>query len=167
MFTTNKNKAAVLLCLTVFIALGLTAFTPGTVKNKKQAEFKNLQVLPKDITKEQLEKIMRGFNGALGVKCIHCHVHEGEDFRQGWDYAKDDKGEKKIAREMLKMTISINSTYFNFENSTQPDTIRVVSCNTCHRGIQHPDAKGIQEQMGNMQKMQNPPPPPPAPVNKQ
>ncbi len=167
MFTTNKNKALVLVCLTAFIALGLTAFTPGAVKKSKQAEFKNLQVLPKDITKEQLDKIMRGFNGALGVKCIFCHVHEGEDFRQGWDYAKDDKGEKKIAREMLKMTISINSTYFNFENSERPDTIRVVSCNTCHRGIQHPDAKGIQEQMGNMQKMQNPPPPPPAPVNKQ
>lgn len=169
MFTNNKNKAVVFVCLTAFIAIGLTAFTPGAVKKSNQAEFKNLQVLPKDITKEQLEKIMRGFNGALGVKCMYCHVHEGEDFRQGWDYAKDDKGEKKIARQMLKMTMSINSTYFNFDNSTQADTIRVVTCNTCHRGIQHPDAKGIQEQMnsGGMQKMQNPPPPPPQPANKQ
>jgi len=62
------------------------------------------------------------------------------------------------------MTISINSTYFNFENSERPDTIRVVSCNTCHRGIQHPDAKGIQEQMKNMQA---PPPPPTQPAIKQ
>ncbi|MEQ1799776.1 MAG: c-type cytochrome [Lacibacter sp.] len=163
MFTTNKNKAAVLVCLLAFIALGLTAFTPGAVKSSAKAEYKNLQVLPKDITKEQLDKIMRGFTSALGVKCIYCHVHEGEDFRQGWDYSKDDKDEKKIARQMLKMTISINSTYFNFENSARPDTIRVVSCNTCHRGIQHPDAKGIQEQMKNMQA----PPPPTQPVIKQ
>lgn len=164
MFTTNKNKVAVLVCITAFIALGLTAFTPGAVKSSTKAEYKNLQVLPKDITKEQLDKIMRGFNNALGVKCMYCHVHEGDDFKQGWDHAKDDKDEKKIARQMLKMTISINSTYFNFENSERPDTIRVVSCNTCHRGIQHPDAKGIQEQMKNMQA---PPTPPTQPVIKQ
>lgn len=164
MFTTNKNKVVVLVCFTAFIAMGLTAFTPDTIKKSSKAEFKNLQVLPKDITKEQLDKIMRGFTNALGVKCMFCHVHEGEDFKQGWDFATDDKGEKKIAREMLKMTISINSTYFNFENSERPDTIRVVTCNTCHRGIQHPDAKGIQEQMKNMQ---TPPPLTTLPANKQ
>lgn len=167
MFTTNKNKVAVLVCFIVFIAVGLTAFTPGAVKSSTKADYKNLQVLPKDITKEQLDKIMRGFTGSLGVKCMYCHVHEGDDFRQGWDYAVDTKDEKKIARQMLKMTISINSTYFNFENSERPDTIRVVTCNTCHRGIQHPDAKGIQEQMSGLQKIQNPAPPPPPPVNKQ
>lgn len=164
MFTTNKNKAAVLLCFTAFIALGLTAFTPGAVKKSRQTEFKNLQVLPKDITKEQLDKIMRGFTNALGVKCLYCHVHEGDDFKQGWDYAADTKDDKQIARMMLKMTIGINSTYFNFENSERPDTIRVVTCNTCHRGIQHPDAKGIQEQMKNLQP---PPPPPTQPAIKQ
>ena len=164
MFATNKNKVAVLVCLTVFIALGLTAFTPGAVKRK--TDYKNLQVLPKDISKENLDKVMHGFTNGLGVKCLYCHVHEGEDFRQGWDYAIDTKDEKKIARHMLKMTININTNFFNFENSAQPDTIHVVTCNTCHRGIQHPDAKGIQEQMGGMQKMmQNPPPP--QPVNKQ
>jgi len=62
MFTTNKNKVAVLVCITAFIALGLPAFTPGAVKSSAKAEYKNLQVLPKDINKEQLDKFMCSLN---------------------------------------------------------------------------------------------------------
>jgi len=40
-------------------------------------EFTNLEVLPEDITRGELVSIMRGFAGALGVRCNHCHV--GED----------------------------------------------------------------------------------------
>jgi transcriptional regulator of met regulon len=164
MFTTNKNKVTVLLCLTAFVAFGLTAYTPGATGGPE--EYKNLQVLPKDITHEQLDKVMHSFNDALGVKCAYCHVHTGEDWRQGWDFAKDDKDQKQIARHMLRMTMGINATYFNWEKSNMPDTIRVVTCNTCHRGIEHPDAKGIADQMANGGMKQAPPPPPP-PANKQ
>lgn len=161
MFTTNRNKLTVLLAMGAIACIGMLAYTP----DKPQEGFKNLQVLPKDISKEKLDTVMHAFNDALGVKCLYCHVHEGDDFRKGWKFDVDDKPEKGIARHMLRMTSAINANYFNFENSTQPDTIRVVTCNTCHRGIAHPDAKGIAEQMakGEMQQQAPPPPPPDAP----
>lgn len=159
MFTTNKNKLIVLLFMAACTTFSLAAYNPG----KPQDGFKNLQVLPKDITHEELDKIMHNFNESLGVKCMFCHVHEGDDFKAGWDMAKDDKPEKDIARMMLRMTAGINTTYFNFNNSSRPDTINVVSCITCHRGIPHPDKEGIEEQLANGMKQQAPPPPPPGP----
>jgi hypothetical protein len=162
MLATNKKKMSVILFLAAFTVFGMAAYNPP--KAPRQNEFKNLQVLPKDISKEALDKVMHNFNDALGVKCMFCHIHTGDDWRQGWEFDKDDKDEKGIARLMLKMTAGINSTYFNFDNSTRTDTIHVVSCITCHRGIAHPDAKGIADQMqsGGMKQMA-PPPPPPAP----
>lgn len=158
MFTTNRNKLLVLLGMGV-ITTCVVAFTP----DKPHEGYKNLQVLPKDISHDDLDKVMHGFNDALNVKCLYCHVHEGDDWKQGWKFDSDDKPEKGIARHMLRMTMAINANYFNFENSTKPDTINVVTCNTCHRGIAHPDAKGIAEQMANGGMKQAPPPPPPGP----
>jgi hypothetical protein len=159
MFTTNRKKFLVLLGMGVVTTLGITAYTP----DKPQEGFKNLQVLPKDISHDDLDKVMHGFNDALGVKCMYCHVHEGTDFRQGWKFDSDDKPEKNTARYMLKMSMGINATYFNFENSTRTDTIHAVTCVTCHRGIPHPDASAIADQMAGGMKQQAPPPPPPAP----
>ena len=163
MFTTNKKKLTVIIALCMVSSMGIFAYTP----DKPQEGFKNLQVLPKDISKDDLDKVMHSFNDALGVKCGFCHVHEGNDWKTGWKMDSDDKPEKNIARHMMRMTMGINANYFNFENSTKPDTIRVVTCNTCHRGIPHPDEKGIAEQLANggMKAPAPPPPPPPAPKN--
>ena len=160
MYATNKKKITVVLFIGMFLIFGVAAYTPP--KPVVQGDFKNLQVLPKDISKEALDKVMHSFNDALGVKCGFCHVHTGDDWKTGWDHASDDKEEKGFARHMLKMTMDINANFFNFENSTRADTIRVVTCNTCHRGIPHPDAKGIAEQMEKL-GVKPPPPPPPAP----
>jgi len=46
-----------------------------------------------------------------------------------------------------------------------PDTINVVTCNTCHRGIPHPDAKGIMDQKGGNGAPPPGFPPPPPPKN--
>ncbi len=35
---------------------------------------KNLKVLPKDMTRQQVVAIMNGFTQALGVNCAHCHT---------------------------------------------------------------------------------------------
>jgi len=157
MFTTNRNKLIVILGLVVAASFATMAYTA----DKPQEGYKNLQVLPKDISHDDLDKVMHGFNDALGVKCMYCHVHEGTDFRQGWKWDSDDKPEKNIARHMLKMTMGINATYFNFENSTRTDTIHAVTCVTCHRGIPHPDAEAIAKQMGGDSSMQKQAPPPP------
>ncbi len=85
--------------------------------------FKNIQVL-KDIPADQLIPSMQFITNALGVECDFCHVEGAFD--------KDDKDEKKTARKMMAMMITINQE--NFEGK------KVVSCNTCHRGTPHPQA---------------------------
>lgn len=162
MLSTNKNKLIVVCFLTVCVVFGMAAYNPPP----QQEGWKNLQVLPKDISHDDLMNIMHSFNDALGVKCVYCHVHEGDDWKSGWKMESDDKDEKNIARHMLRMTMAINANYFNWENSTRPDTIHAVTCITCHRGIEHPDAKGIADQMANGMKppMAPPPPPPGAPA---
>ena len=96
---------------------------------------KNLKVLPKDIDHDQLIAIMRGFSGALGVSCTYCHVGQESDPRS-MDFASDDKDEKKAAREMLKMTETINADYVRKISDNDPDAN--VMCLTCHRGQKHP-----------------------------
>jgi hypothetical protein len=159
MFTTNKKKVSVVLFLTAFVAFGVAGYNPP--KAPKQGLFKNLKVLPQDITKDSLDHVMHNFTQSLGVRCTFCHVHTGDDFKTGWDMASDEKPEKETARYMMKMTAGINSTYFNFNNSDRTDTISVVGCVTCHRGIPHPDADGIAEQMQKLNPQQQAPPPPP------
>jgi hypothetical protein len=70
-----------------------------------------------------------GFSKSLGVNCTHCHV-AGE-----WE--KEDKPTKQIAREMVAMTMKINSELLrNIKNlkSERP----VVNCTACHRGQAKP-----------------------------
>ncbi|HEV2721671.1 MAG TPA: hypothetical protein VG323_16755, partial [Thermoanaerobaculia bacterium] len=50
----------------------------------------------------------------------------------GWDFASDDKKEKKTAREMMSMVLKLNKE--SFGGRTQ------ISCNTCHRGKINPQA---------------------------
>ena len=38
------------------------------------ADPKNLQVLPKDISSENLKNTMRGFSMGVGMRCETCHV---------------------------------------------------------------------------------------------
>jgi hypothetical protein len=165
MITTNRKKATVILFLVAFLAFGVAAYNPPKSKNNASENingdtslFKNLQVLPKDITKDSLDHVMHNFTQSLGVKCMFCHVHTGDDFKSGWDMASDDKPEKNTARYMMKMTAGIDSAYFNFNNSTRTDTINAVTCVTCHRGIPHPDSEGIADQMKILNPQGNMPP---------
>jgi hypothetical protein len=91
--------------------------------------FTNLQVLPKDISRAQLVATMRGFAGALGVRCTHCHV--GPDDLQGMDFGTDEKQNKQIARTMLRMVRSINADFVSTLPAAEPR--QQVTCLTCHR----------------------------------
>ena len=133
--------AAVLLCV-----VALAAQTPGPAAPPTGAapagppqgpppKPKNLKILPEDIDHDQLIAIMRGFSGALGVRCTHCHVGQESDPRS-MDFASDDKDEKKTSREMLKMTEAINADYIKKISGDDPDAN--VMCMTCHRGQKHP-----------------------------
>ena len=90
----------------------------------------NLQVLPKDMTLQQVQQTMRGFTAALGVECSHCHVGGMQD------RAKDDNPKKNIARKMLQMTAAINKDML--KDIGEPSTTAKVTCFTCHRGAIKP-----------------------------
>lgn len=160
----NKRKLNVLLFIaaSVFISIAATGPDPDNLPVPKKSlvndtgHFKNLKVLPKNISEAQLDTIMNHFKAALGVRCNFCHVW-GSDGKP--DFANDAKEEKNIARYMMTMTAGINKTYFNSENSTMPDTIAVVKCVTCHHGNPHPDEASMA--MGNQGNMPPPGMPPP------
>ena len=133
--------AATLLCVAAIAAQAPPTPTPPAGNPPAGApqgpppKPKNLKVLPKDIDHDQLIAIMRGFSGALGVRCTYCHVGQDGDPRS-MDFASDDKDEKTAAREMLKMTETINADYVRKISDNDPDAN--VMCLTCHRGQKHP-----------------------------
>lgn len=88
--------------------------------------FKNLKILPKDISKDSLMTLMKGYNKALGVKCNHCHT---------MDKSSDEKHEKDIARHMIKLTNEINAKEFAPVGEQYKNAI---DCATCHRGSTKP-----------------------------
>jgi len=114
------------------LAAGLSAGCPaaGQIPDK----FTNLKVLPKDISKQELQSTMRGFAFALGVRCEHCHV-EKKAPDKGLDFAADDKDAKKTARVMLQMVAAINHDYISKVPKTAPIQ---VQCVTCHHGLAQP-----------------------------
>ncbi len=130
-----RKQIFILSIVVALIYMASSAFTPSS----RQGGFKNLKVLPKDISHDSLDAIMDYFKGSLGVKCGFCHAPDPSTGKL--NFASDDKPEKEIARAMMKMTYDINKNYFNFNNSNKPDTIRAVTCYTCHHGEPHPEAK--------------------------
>lgn len=95
---------------------------------------KNLQVLPKNLTGEQVHHIMEGWAGALGTHCDTCHAPDPNAAAPGrrprLDFALDKKPEKNTARMMVKMVEQINTDYIaKIKNSGVK-----VSCGTCHQG---------------------------------
>lgn len=93
--------------------------------------WKNLQLIRKDIPREQLIEIMKTYSRSLGVRCTYCH--EGQE--QSMDFASDVKAEKRAARVMMQMTRNINEQYLSRLESQG----NVVDCYTCHRGKAIPE----------------------------
>ncbi len=98
-------------------------------------KFTNLKVLPKDISRQELQSTMRGFAFALSVRCEHCHVEKAGGKKFEMDFAADDKEAKKTARVMLEMVAAINRDYISRVTKTPPIQ---VQCVTCHHGLTQP-----------------------------
>ena len=128
------NKIMLTGGLLAVVIISVGAIEPPYQKN----EFKNLKVLPKDISSKALQKIMVDeFQDGLGVSCNYCHAPEKGSLHL--DYASDEKPEKEIARSMMLMTMDINKKYFGVEQPLIGDSILTISCNSCHHGTPHPD----------------------------
>jgi hypothetical protein len=95
----------------------------------------NLQILPKDSSREQVLTTMAAFTAALGVQCNYCHVQEGRGGRN--DMAADEKPTKKAARAMMLLARDINTKLPEAVGKSADATTR-VGCATCHRGIPIP-----------------------------
>jgi len=97
----------------------------------------NLKVLPADISIRELIGTMRGFAGALGVRCIHCHVGDAPSDLSSVDFVSDEKIEKRKARVMIQMLNTINSELLaNVPERSDPAV--EIKCSTCHRGLTKP-----------------------------
>jgi hypothetical protein len=121
------------LSVTVFAAVA--AIKP---ENPPGDKFKNLRVLPKNISSKDLSGIMVDeFQDDLGISCNFCHAENKDTHRP--DYASDEKPEKEIARAMMQMTIGINKKYFKLRHPMIGDSTLIITCATCHHGNSHPD----------------------------
>lgn len=119
--------------LTIFSLLAFSVVALMAASRIPEVKERNLKVLPKDISDEKLDSIMHSYNKALGVSCNFCHVpYEG--FKDSLDYAADKDPMKENARDMMRMTIEVNSKYFYFDKNQKPEYLNTVTCITCHRG---------------------------------
>ncbi len=128
------KKIFVSLCLFALIITGIAATKPAD----DDGHYTNLKVLPKKISSDEIERIMYAIERQLGVSCVYCHATKKDVFPKRVDFASDEKPEKKIAREMLKMTIKINKKYFGAESNSAAISKPKIWCKTCHRGFPIP-----------------------------
>lgn len=138
------NKKSITL-LTICLAIaGAQSFAQ---RDHDEEAPRNLKVLPKKTSGEEVHKIMRGYAEALGVRCNYCHA-KGEG--RGLDFASDEKPEKEIARKMMRMVNDINDNYMAKMEGGKLDR---VSCITCHNGNPHPQATASKGEEGGDKKM--------------
>ena len=124
------KKNIVYICSFLLVGFILMSFN-NHIKSESYQDisedgFKNLKVLPKDISKDSLMSLMKGYNQALGVKCNHCHT---------MNKSSDEKHDKEVARHMIKMTNELNAREFAPIDEKYKNAIE---CATCHRGSTKP-----------------------------
>jgi cytochrome c2 len=128
-----RYRKSITLFILMLLVVGLSAFMPQAEEKKR-----NLKVLPKDISKEDLDKVMDGFKVGLGVRCNFCHAAQSDNQKR-LDFASDAKPEKETARMMMRMTAKINKKFFHIKDMQDGKALLAVSCITCHRGNAHPE----------------------------
>ena len=132
------------------LACAICVFLFQAFTTRQQPQWKNLKILPQDISKDGLDSVMHTFTHSLGVKCTYCHV--GDPATKKMDFPNDSKPEKQIARKMMLMTIDINKNHFqqiaemmdsgktvqSTDTSAVSYMLKYVTCYTCHHGDPHP-----------------------------
>ena len=120
-----------------FIFAGISATHPPDEK----PHWKNLKVIPKNTDAEQMERIMYKYTRQLSVTCGYCHPYTKPDvFPKDVDFASEEKPQKLVARDMMRMTDKINKKYFDYLNDYSMESFQkaAITCNTCHRGVLKP-----------------------------
>lgn len=131
------KKISVIVGLVLFTAFGIGATSPP----EEDEPYKNLKVLSNRTTEDEMERIMYRFNRDLGVTCLHCHVPGKDTTELRMDFASDEKKEKMVAREMMRMTMKLNKKYFNTTIDKKITVQPMIWCKTCHRGFPRPNRR--------------------------
>ena len=127
-----------LLITTAFVAV----VTVSLAFTRNDPGYKNLKILPKNITQHQMDSVMDHFSRALNVGCDFCHVENKG--KNEMDFASDENKHKLIARDMMTMTNTINDTYFNYTGAQRDiNTQLMVTCITCHNGSKMPETQKV------------------------
>jgi len=120
-----------------FALAGCILGAPSPAAAQIPDRFENLQILPEDISREELTGIMRGFALALGVRCQYCHPGNGGGSLQGMDFKSDEDPDKEKARFMMRMVAMLNDSILpELPGRDQPSLD--VACATCHHGLARP-----------------------------
>jgi tetratricopeptide (TPR) repeat protein len=115
---------------------------PAAAEEESHA-YKNLQVLPQDISRDDLSEVMLANLRGLGLRrrggegCLHCHAGSMDTPRQSWDYASDEKPAKQLARVMMAMVRDINGSHLSQLASRSKPRVE-VTCYSCHAGRINP-----------------------------
>jgi len=119
----------VVVCVVAAVSANGQVATPRTAEKPLMAEdvFKNVQVL-KGIPVKEFMNTMGFFSAATNLNCIDCHSPESESLE---GYAIDTP-RKQTARRMIRMVNAINEANFGGRRS--------VTCYTCHRASDRPEA---------------------------
>jgi len=96
----------------------------------------NTRVIPHETPVIEVIGTMRNFAGDLGVRCQFCHVGEEGKPLATFDFAKDEKRPKLVARQMMRMVQEINRRLDTIPE--RPEQKVEVTCRTCHRGVSRP-----------------------------
>jgi photosynthetic reaction center cytochrome c subunit len=118
-------------CALVLVASAAAAQQAGSA-GAIRPNVRVLQALPE----AQLFPLMNLLAESLGVRCDYCHVQTQPDFTKtpanvgGWVWDSDDKPQKRIARDMMRMVIDLNAGRFGGAAR--------ITCYTCHRGRTQP-----------------------------
>lgn len=161
------KKIMVTICLSATVVLAAAASMRQQTTEPEKTDWKNLKVLPKNISKKDLDKVMDDWRDALGVRCGFCHARNKETGKT--DFASDSLEEKKAAREMMKMTANINKKYFKEDKDSKDskDMTAAITCYVCHHGNAHPESIApprAQRGPGGQGGAKTPPPPPAPPA---
>ena len=96
----------------------------------------NTHVIPRTTPVTDVIGTMRNFTSALGVRCQFCHLgSEGQPLGE-FDFASDQKRNKVVARQMMRMVNDINRRLDTIPQRGHPPV--PATCATCHRGVSRP-----------------------------
>ncbi|WP_158791965.1 c-type cytochrome [Granulicella sp. L60] len=139
-----RHATALILSFCFFeVALGAASQSPGGpetiggpvhVASAPHPKPTNLKVLPKDMSGDDVDKLMHRYQQYLGVPCGYCHEENPQT--KEIDYASDENPLKETARFMISMTSDINNKYLaqlGDRRYAEP-----LTCGNCHRGQLQP-----------------------------